>query len=76
VSQLSPAMQSCLVFAARYAHRRDTGAAFLVVSAIKEQWNNLGAFTKLQIECESNEATKNPNDWANLRIFSAQHPTL
>ena len=59
--------QSVFLMAARYAHRRKTGASFMAVNAIKENWHNLAAATQNQIKREAErEATHNPEDWAVL----------
>lgn len=64
---LSPAEQSVLVFAARYAHTRKTGAAMIVVDAILENWDKLTHLTQEQIRKEArNEATCNFEDWRQL----------
>ncbi len=62
--QLPARAQLCLVFAARYAHTRRTGAALLVVNAIIDNWDRLSADTQKQIINEAvNEATCNLEDW-------------
>jgi hypothetical protein len=64
-------MQTALIFAARYAHSRETGGAFAVVLAIEECWHQLTQQTKDQLIRESREATCNHDDWQRLRDFSA-----
>ena len=59
--------QSCLVFAARYAHKRPTAAAFVVVSAIVDNWNNISRSTQIQIKKEIDDATENHEDWDRIR---------
>lgn len=56
-----------LVYAARYAHNRKTGAANQVVTAILNNWDILTEGHKKQI-CEEakNEATCNFADWARI----------
>ena len=56
-----------LVYAARYAHNRKTGAANQVVAAILNNWDVLTERHKKQI-CEeaTNEATCNFTDWARI----------
>ena len=56
-----------LVYAARYAHSRQTGAANQVVNAILNNWDSLTERHKLQI-CEeaTNEATCNLTDWGRI----------
>ena len=67
---LSHPMQSALVFAARYSHFRKTGAALMVVGALKSCWPQLDEYTQEQILEESLEATENLDDWAELRVFA------
>ena len=55
------------LFAARYAHHRQTGAALAVVTAIKAGWDDLTPQVKKQLQQESHEATFNPEDWNELR---------
>ena len=65
-------IESCLVFAARYSHNRKTGAASLVVDAIKSEWDGLALYTREQIIRESHEATTNLETWESLRVFAKQ----
>jgi hypothetical protein len=59
--------QTSLVFAARYAHTRPTGAAYQVVNSILYHWDELEASTKEQLVREAkNEATYNMEDWNRL----------
>lgn len=61
---LSGPEQSCLVFAARYAHARFTGASCFVVEAILKNWDRLSESTQAQLKREAkNEATCNMEDW-------------
>jgi len=64
-------IESCLVFAARYSHNRKTGAASLVVDAIKSEWDGLALYTREQIIRESHEATTNLETWESLRVFAS-----
>jgi hypothetical protein len=60
-------IQTLLVFSARYSHTRQTGAAYQVVNAIKNNWDSIDDRTRLQLICESqNEATCNYEDWNQL----------
>jgi len=59
--------QSCLVFAARYAHNRSTGAAMIVVNTILANWDFLSPETQMQIKREAGEATSNLDDWQKLK---------
>ena len=64
---LSHQEQACLVFAARYAHTRETAAAYYVVNAIIKNWDNLSLKTKKQLKQEAkNESTCNYSDWNRL----------
>ena len=60
---MSPAEQTCLIFAARYAHHRQTGAALQVVTAIAQNWDKLSDHTREQLQREAKEATTNLEDW-------------
>lgn len=59
-----------LVFAARYAHDRNTGAALAVVSAVKHFWPCLNESTRDMLVRESHEATCNLEEWEELRKFA------
>ena len=64
---LSVGDQSCLVFAARYAHTRETGAANMVVTTLLAHWDRLIPETQAQLKREAaNEATCNKDDWQRL----------
>ena len=67
---LSNQLCTALVFAARYAHRRNTGAAFAVVTTIKHYWHQLDKNTRAQIIRESHEAEYCLEDWQGLRDFA------
>ena len=67
------ATQTIYVFAARYAHRRNTGAAWRVVSELKIVWPLLSEHTRDQIVNESREARYCPQDWEALREFAARY---
>lgn len=59
--------ETCLVFAARYAHSRYTAAAMVVVSTVIARWDELSPSTRDQIIRESkNEASCNLDDWQRL----------
>lgn len=60
------------LFAARYAHNRDTGAAFSAVSAIKSIWPRLDEGTREQIISESYEAAYCREDWAEMRKWAKE----
>ena len=65
--QLTPAEQTCLVFAARYAYDLNTGAALMVVNAILQNWDRLAQHTKDQLFREARAvAVYNPDDWRRL----------
>lgn len=64
---LSGPEQTCLIFAARYAHTRNTGAACLVIAAILKNWGRLSELVQLQLKREAkNEATCNMEDWRRI----------
>jgi hypothetical protein len=56
-----------LIFAARYAHNRPTGAALAVCRAIENEWKNLSASDQMQLIRESHAATCNDDDWQIIR---------
>lgn len=60
-------LQTCLVFAARYAHTRKTAASFVVTQTILANWNRLDEKTQTQLVKEADEATCNFEDWRNLK---------
>ena len=67
MTQLTPAEQTCLIFAARYAHDRNTGAALMVVNAIMQNWDRLTQHTKDQLFREARaEAMCSLDDWHRL----------
>lgn len=59
-----------LLFAARYAHGRNTGAALAVVTALKACWPALTPEIRNQLLRESEEAQYNHEDWMELRNFA------
>ena len=59
--------QTVWIFAARYAHHRNTGAAWAVVNSVKSNWDLFDEATKNQLIKESHEATHNQEDWEVLR---------
>jgi hypothetical protein len=71
-SKFPPTIGTVMVFAARYAHNRQTAAAYAVVRALKQCWHKLNVSTRLQIFNESYEATYNHNDWQSLRDFAKE----
>lgn len=54
------------MFAARYAHTRNTGAALMVVSTILDNWDSLTLETQAQLKREAKEATYNLEGWQKL----------
>jgi len=62
-----------LVFAARYAHNRPTGASRAVCRAIITQWDNLSRCDQIQLKTESLEATCNDEDWAEIRNLTLKN---
>ncbi len=56
------------IYAARYAHKRNTGAALQVVSSIVKNWDKLSIETQLQLQSEAVEdATFNLDYWDELK---------
>lgn len=66
------------VFAARYAHNRQTGAAWSIVSSIICAWDTLDIDTKRQLAKEAkSEATCNHRDWAKLiELYENEHGVI
>jgi len=59
--------KTVLVFAARYAHTRQTSAAFVVVQAILHNWDLLQPHTKKQLIREAKEeAEYNLTEWGKI----------
>jgi hypothetical protein len=59
--------QNCYVFAARYAHTRNTSAAYHVVRAICANWDRFTPeIQSLLLREAKNEATCNHDDWDKL----------
>lgn len=65
-------IQGCLVYAARYAHNRHTGAALQIIKTIKSCWHQLSARTQKDLIEESYEATTNLDDWRAFWSFTTQ----
>lgn len=67
MDNLTSGEESCLIFAARYAHGRQTSAASVVVSGILSKWDRLsdGAKSQLKREAETS-AAGNIDDWKRL----------
>ncbi len=58
---------SCLIYAARYAHTRNTGAAAQVVSVILSSWHRIPQRVRGQLKREAgSDAICNAHDWAKL----------
>jgi len=58
---------TCLVFAARYAHSRNTTAAYVVVDEILRKWDHIPGPDRIQLCKEAkNEATYNFDQWSRL----------
>ena len=67
MTKLTPEEQTCLVFASRYAHDRNTSAALIVVNTILQNWDRLTQHTKEQLFREArSEAMYNLDDWYRL----------
>ncbi len=59
--------QCCLLFAARYAYTRTTGAARIVIEAVLSSWDKLPVNLQHKLKNEAkNEATCNLEDWQRL----------
>ena len=58
--------ESMLVFAARYAHHRNTGASLMVVNEIISKWPDISESTRRQLVREAQEATYNHDDWRQM----------
>jgi hypothetical protein len=70
--RFSEAMNSTMVFVARYAHNRNTSCIFPIMNALKENWHLLNQDTRNQIIKESEESEYHQNDWAELKTFASQ----
>lgn len=57
---------SMLVYAARYAHTRNTGAAMQVVNCAIRNWSNIKEEHRVQLSKETKDATCNFEDWNKL----------
>jgi len=64
---MTPIEENMIVFAARYAHGRNTGAALQVVKHILNVWDELSYRTKDHLISESNEASYCLDEWEMLR---------
>ena len=56
-----------MVYAARYAHGRNTGAALQIVSHILAEWDKLTENTKWKLYKDTREARYCQEDWQKLR---------
>ena len=64
---LPDSAQTCLIFAARHAHKRNTTAAWVVVTEVLDNWERLSPRTRGQIAREAkSEATCNHDEWAKI----------
>ena len=59
--------ENMIIFAARYAHSRNTGASLLVVSHIINKWDELSDNAKDTLNRESYKAQYCKEDWDKLR---------
>jgi len=58
---------TALVFAARYAHNRNTGSTFAIVRCLIMNWQRIDVITQAQILREAyQDATSNRDDWQKL----------
>lgn len=67
---MSEIRESIIIYAARYAHGRPTGAALMVVNHIINIWHELSIIGREQILRESHEATECIPEWDKLRAFA------
>jgi hypothetical protein len=65
--KLNRMLQNSLVYAARYAHGRNTGAALQVCMAIVYYWDQLDGDVQNNLYRESFEAEHNTVEWETLR---------
>ncbi len=63
---MSDYAQTCLLFAARYAFNRKTGAAYVVIKVINREWDNLSKELKQQLKREASKATANKDEWKEI----------
>lgn len=66
MTKLEPGDESVVVFAARYAHHRNTGASLLVCNHIKRNWDRYCQNTQQMLQRETEEAQFNPSDWERI----------
>lgn len=66
--RLNRMLQNCLVYAARYSHHRNTGAAMQVCMSIMYYFDQLDNDIKDNLYRESFEAVYNLDDWYSLRL--------
>ena len=64
---LPPSVQISMIFAARYAHHRQTVGAHTVCMSLNKVWDQLSSNIQTQIIKESHEATYNLDDWETFR---------
>ncbi len=64
--QMTENEASIYVYAARYAHDRNTAAAYQVVKEILHVWDSLPERIQNQLKREAKKATYNRNDWQRL----------
>lgn len=63
---------SIWVYAARYCHHRQTGAAFQVVNSILLHWDEFDPDTQDQLIKEAGGATSNLDDWVKVVNIKAK----
>lgn len=64
---------SIWVYAARYTHKRNTGAAFQVVNSILLHWEEFDFDTQKDLIKEAHEAKYNLDDWARIIKLGGQN---
>ncbi len=68
VNDVKPSVNdsSVYIYAARYAHNRNTGAAMQVVNAILQLWDRFNYVDQQQLKREAKEAAFNIEDWQRI----------
>jgi len=67
---MNPNLETCIIFAARYAHNRPTGAAIIVVKMLKDAWRDLSPYGRKTILKEAEDAAYGREEWQLLRDFA------
>ena len=72
---MTPIEENMYVFAARYAHGRNTGAPLMVVTELINKWDEFSKNTQAQLLSESFEAFHCKRDWDRLRARALKENT-